>query len=493
MAPVTASEPGPSLPAEGLGAATDARWVLDARARLIDAARFIEGGSPWTFARVAPSLRPPLMSLAAAGTNGVAATEVWVPGIDELVRRGLVHPRPAPRPGPHDVEVIVPAYGRPEALERCMQSLAGLRVIVVDDGTPDDEIVRSVAERYGARCLRLTKNSGPAAARNAGIEASDAPLLALLDSDCEAAPGWLDHLVPFFDDPRVAMVAPRVLPRISIVGAGTLARFESTASALDMGAGPALVRPGARLGFLPSAALVVRRASIPVVAFDPRLAVGEDVDLVWRLADAGWHVRYAPSAQVTHELRSSWMSWWWRRLEYGTSAGALEERHPGRLVPLHASPWNVAAWALLAAGRPVLASFTLAGASVQLSRSVADTGIRPTTAASLVARGFLSDGVALGRAMRCEYWPLGVAALVTVPRSRVAHVGAALLLAPLIAEWFREPRALDLFRFVGLRLVSDSAYGTGVLISALRDRQPGVVRPRFRPVRLARRLSSGPV
>ena len=80
------------------------------------------------------------------------------------------------------------------------------------------------------------------------------------------------------------------------------------------------MRPGSRVSYVPTAALLVRRSALDSVAiddaaipapghlagpgplssrgvFDPALRYGEDVDLIWRLHDAGWRVRYEPSVQ----------------------------------------------------------------------------------------------------------------------------------------------------------------------------------------------------
>ena len=72
-------------------------------------------------------------------------------------------------------------------------------------------------------------------------------------------------------------------------------------SPLDMGDRPAEVQPGRRVSYVPSAALLVRRSALPEDPFDPALRYGEDVDLIWRLIDAGWRVRYEPGVVVHHE------------------------------------------------------------------------------------------------------------------------------------------------------------------------------------------------
>ena len=342
----------------------------------------------------------------------------------------------------------------------------GLDVLVVDDGTPLPSAVAEWPPRRGARYLRLAVNPGPAAARNAGIVAATTALVALVDSDCEPEPGWLDRLVPFFDDPRVAVVAPRIVA--SGDDSSLLARYERSSSALDMGSRPALVRPGARLGFVPSATMLVRRAAVVDAPFDTDLRLGEDVDLVWRLADAGAHVRYEPSVTVVHELRGSWRAWARRRFEYGTSSAMLEARHPGRLAPLRLSPWNAAALGSrrrrVGRCRRGCRRWRRPGCSRVASRGRTWAW---TSRPGWSVRVLSADGVAVGHALRREYWPLGAAALVAAPWSRGGEAGGGLMLAPVVAEWVRERPELDPLRYTGIRLLADAAYGSGVIAGAV--------------------------
>jgi mycofactocin glycosyltransferase len=430
----------------------------------------LAGGSPWRLVRV----KPPVWTVVddAYRTGDVDGHRRVV---DELVDRGILHPRPAPRPGPHDVTVVVPAYGRPEALARCLSGLAGLEVIVVDDATPEPSPVRVVARAAGARYVRLPRNQGPSAARNAGAALTTTGLVAFVDSDCRPPPGFLDHLVPYFADPRVAAVAPRVGPVVAPRSASALSRYERAASALDMGRHAALVRPGARLGFVPSATLVVRRDA--GLIFDDALRLGEDVDLVWRLADAGHHVRYEPGVVVHHDPPASVAHWVRRRFEYGTSAVDLDRRHPGRLTPVRASGWNLAALVLLGLGRPGVAAATSAVATGLLARRLRRNGIGPGTAARVVAAGLTADAVAVGHALRREYWPLGALAAVAAPRSRLARFAVGLMVVPVVADWWRERPPLDPVRYTGLRLLADVAYGSGVLASCVRRRTLAPLRP----------------
>ena len=67
-------------------------------------------------------------------------------------------------------------------------------VIVVDDGSADQEAIRVTAEKHGARLRRRAVPGGPGPARNDGLALVTTPLVAFLDSDCVAGPDWITAL-----------------------------------------------------------------------------------------------------------------------------------------------------------------------------------------------------------------------------------------------------------------------------------------------------------
>ena len=217
--------------------------------------------------------------------------------------------------------------------------------MIVDDGSSEP-----IAAPPGTRVVRRDVSRGPAAARNAGLAATDAPFVAFLDSDTLPREGWLEPLLAHFGDPRLAAIAPRV--RVP-AGRSALARYEAARSPLDLGPDPGLVGPGRRVGYVPAAALVVRRGALPT--FDETMRFGEDVDLVWRLAAAGWTVRYEPASVVEHPHRATLAAWLRQRAAYGSSAGPLAARHPGQMRHVVVPRDALLPWALALAGRPRLA------------------------------------------------------------------------------------------------------------------------------------------
>jgi GT2 family glycosyltransferase len=110
--------------------------------------------------------------------------------------------------------VVVCTTGRRELLERCVASLVeqipAADIVVVDNGplAPDSRVV---CERTGTRYVREPRRgSGPA--RNAGLRAARGELMAYVDDDCLAEPGWLQALLDPFAEADVHAVAGQVVP-----------------------------------------------------------------------------------------------------------------------------------------------------------------------------------------------------------------------------------------------------------------------------------------
>jgi GT2 family glycosyltransferase len=251
-------------------------------------------------------------------------------------------------------------------------------LVVVDDGSSDATAIAAVCRRFGARLVRRERAGGPAAARNEGLAHVKSELVAFLDSDCVAPPDWIERLAGHFDDPRVAAVAPLVRGRLS---------------PLDMGPRAAEVGPGRRVAYVPSAALVVRRAVLGDPAFDPGLRYGEDVDLAWRLVAAGWRVRYEPDVVVQHAERDSIR----RRFLYGTSAAPLARRHPGKLRHVIVRPWPAATLALLAVRRPRAAVLAYAAQTAILARLLRSKGVPGRLAPLWTARALARTATQFAR------------------------------------------------------------------------------------------------
>lgn len=108
--------------------------------------------------------------------------------------------------------VVVPAYRSPRVLERCIAALRASdlpaekwELIVVDDGSSDPETTR-VAELADIPITLDPPAGGPARARNAGVRASRAAIVAFVDADVLVHRDALRRIHQAFDDAEVAAV-----------------------------------------------------------------------------------------------------------------------------------------------------------------------------------------------------------------------------------------------------------------------------------------------
>lgn len=480
--------PPPASPVPAAWLPPGFRLTMDPDLRRIDDGTVLVGGSPLRLLRLTPE--------GGALLDRLADGEPLPPtiGAQRLGRRlldaGMAHPRPGGcELGVEDVTVVIPVRDRPLGLEITLRSLAGVgSVVVVDDGSVNaHEAQEVVGARPPAVLLRHERPRGPGAARNTGWRASETPLVAFVDADCEPAPGWLAPLLVHFADPSVAACAPRVSSPPSpptpqppqsrwALATSSLAAYESARSPLDRGDREAPVRPRGRVPFVPTAAIVVRRrALVALDGFDEGLLVGEDVDLVWRLHAAGWTVRYEPAASVAHPPRTSLRRWLRQRFDYGTSAAPLAARHGCSVAPLAVSAWSVGAWGLVAAGAPAAGLGVATATTAFLALRLGALDHPWLTAARLAGGGHLHAGRSIAEAVRRSWWPLAALIAAGVPRSRRPVMAAMTL--PLILDWPRGRIGLGLPGWTILRLLDDLAYGSGLWAGCARERSMRALLP----------------
>lgn len=471
------SLPAHTMPTADQGLPAGSRVRLDPRTSVRAGGAVLVGGSPWRISRLSTQTRAIVLEIQSQGLLGRPASDSKDLAVyRELINRGFAFLMNGQNQNERTCETVVPAMDRPDLLERCLTSLAAADVTVVDDGSVDGTAIARVVRNCGFNLISLPVNVGPAGARNAGFHASNSEFVAFIDSDCTAPTGWPSSMLHHFEDPMVAVVAPRVVGRD--VSSNVIERYERTRSSLDMGLQAELVRPGSRLGFIPSAAIIIRRSAF--VGFDERLRVGEDVDLIWKLVKSGWHVCYDPAVVVQHEIRATPKDWLIRKFQYGTSAPDLEVRHPGKLVPARLSAWNVTALVLLALGRPVMATSVTVAAAVTLGTSMKSVPQRSQLASRVVGQGLLAESASIGHLLRREWWPVGAVAIALAPKSRMARMATITMLAPIAYEWITRERYLDPVRYTILRLVDDASYGSGVITSSLRAQNLAPLVPKVR-------------
>jgi glycosyltransferase involved in cell wall biosynthesis len=211
------------------------------------------------------------------------------------------------------VSVVIPARDAEAMIGRTVaavvaQELDGeFEVVVVDDGSTD--ATAETARAAGARVVSNATSLGPADARNAGVAATCAPLLAFTDAGCVPAPGWL--AAGFVALEGADLVQGRVEPEPGV----------------PVGAFDHVITVREESGLYETANLFVRRDWFERVGgfmafIDPSQGhFGEDLVFGWAVRRAGGRSAFAPAALVHHEVVKRPASAW------------IKERRRLRLFP----------------------------------------------------------------------------------------------------------------------------------------------------------------
>jgi mycofactocin glycosyltransferase len=240
------------------------------------------------------------------------------------------------------ISVVIPTFNRSSSLARLLDALSSdeiaqcaAEIIVVDDGSTDD------TEQIVGRCaLAVTylrqAGAGPAAARNAGWRVSTAPIVVFLDDDCVPQQGWLTDYLGAFEDPGVGGVGGTIVPLVD----GFIADFITADGLVDHGR-PAGDPHGAPT-YLVTANAAFRRTALDAAdGFEEgyrldrpgrtgRIVAGEDVDLCWRIVEAGWTLQRSPGAAVAHDHRVAFDALMRTYFRHGRARRELGRRHAGR-------------------------------------------------------------------------------------------------------------------------------------------------------------------
>ncbi len=288
----------------------------------------------------------PRFELVVVDNSGTAGAWDGPPAITRERRRDVDGAAPAAAPDPLGPEAPA-AAGTPEKRHAATTRTA---IGPKPDASP-------------VRLLQPGRNLGFAGGVNAGVAASRAPLLLLLNPDAVPEPGALEHLVEgFAAHPEAAGLAPRLAgPAGEPQFAWQLRRLPSLWDCLRQtlpwpasgdGNGPAAEPPAGTTVEQPAAAALAlrREALLAAGGLDERFhpAWFEDVDLAVRLRQAGATLLYWPAARFRHAQGSTV-----RRLGYGRFLWIYHRNLERYLAKHHGAAWAWAARASLAAGLAV--------------------------------------------------------------------------------------------------------------------------------------------
>lgn len=217
--------------------------------------------------------------------------------------------------------IIIPSHRRADLLSLCLASLhrhapPHTEILVVDDCSPAAAVSRAAADFPNVTVLRNERPAGFCAAANRGTAAARGPIVELLNDDTQVTPGWADAALRHFRDPTVAAVTPLLLN--GPVAPGEPLTVDSAGDAYDAGGFARKRGRGERLsnrhrrggpvfGACAAAAFYRRELLLEVGGFPEEFgAYFDDVDLSFRLHQAGGTVIYEPAAVVWHRGSASY-------------------------------------------------------------------------------------------------------------------------------------------------------------------------------------------
>lgn len=212
---------------------------------------------------------------------------------------------------------VVVNFNGGDDLPRCLEALARqnvrIDVTLVDCASEDGSRRLAETPPPGVRGVPLARNLGFSGGCSAGLAATppDADVVGFFNPDCFPEADFFAACLRVFDeDPRAGGVAPRLVREdgVTLDSCGQeltpwLLRVRDRGYGLRAGG-----RYGERAAVLAAcgAAMVYRRAALGAVTVDGEVfpseyfAFWEDLDLGWRVCNAGWRVVYEPSARATH-------------------------------------------------------------------------------------------------------------------------------------------------------------------------------------------------
>ncbi len=244
----------------------------------------------------------------------------------------------APPAVPPRISVVVCTRNGGATLRQCLESLVALNypdfeVLVIDDGSKDAtaEIVKGF-ERAG---YHHQEHSGLSAARNLGAQLATGEILAYTDDDCMVHANWLLHLShAFMEENVVAAGGPNIPPP-------PRNRIERVVAAAP-GAPAHVLLDDTEAEHLPGCNLAIRKNALEGIGgFRAEFkTAGDDVDVCWRLREAGGRLLFVPGAMVWHHRRFTLQAYLAQQRGYGQAEALLMKHHAERFGFLGGARWR---------------------------------------------------------------------------------------------------------------------------------------------------------
>lgn len=229
--------------------------------------------------------------------------------------------------------IIVPVYNRPQEIKELLESIAfldfpdGFEVVIVEDGSPNNakDIVASFAKKLNIKYF-YKENTGAGQSRNFGMSNASGNYFVILDSDCLLPKDYL------------SVVKERLTHNYTDAYGGPDANhptFSNIQRAIGYAMTSFLTTGGLRGSKnlkskfqLRSFNMGISKAAFKKTGGFSPMNYGEDIDLTFKLWNAGCTTQFIEQAYVYHKRRISWGKFFKQTLNFGAARPVLNRLYP---------------------------------------------------------------------------------------------------------------------------------------------------------------------
>lgn len=225
------------------------------------------------------------------------------------------------------ISIIIPTYNAEQTIGETIDGIlsqdypsSDYEVIVADNMSTDS--TKKIVSGYPVKYV-FAGTKGAAAARNAGVAASQGEWLIFLDSDCVPCEGWLKSFASVFDNHNVHAAGGRI---VAFPDDNPISKY--LADDVFFCNQNEKMTTNVPMPFILTGNGAYKKAVFDRLGgFDESLIICEDKDLSWRLLKAGYEMKYVSEAVVTHRHFTTVKSFAGKMFNYGYGLVVVYKKH----------------------------------------------------------------------------------------------------------------------------------------------------------------------
>ena len=239
------------------------------------------------------------------------------------------------------ISVIVPVFNRPDEIRELLDSLvrqtdSDFEVIIVEDGSniPCNDVCESYKEKLNIKYL-FKPNTGRSDTRNYGMEHANGDYFIIFDSDCIMPEQYIATVKDYLREDYVDCFGG---PDAAAEGFSDMQKAISYAMTSVMTTGGIRGATKKKDKFTPRSFNMGLSKACYLKVGGFRDMISEDIDMSFRIKEAGFRTVLLPDAYVYHKRRVSFGKFFRQVKTFGRGRLVLNKLHPGALKPVHLLP-----------------------------------------------------------------------------------------------------------------------------------------------------------